>query len=78
MSWVVYLLVCSDNTIYTGCTNNLQKRIDAHNAGRGAKYTKARRPVTLLKFFPCQNKSEALRLEYKIKQMTRKQKLALQ
>lgn len=75
--WLVYLVLCIDGTIYTGCTNNLEKRIAAHNAGRGAKYTKARRPVTLLKFFPCENKQQALSLEYKIKQMSRKEKLAL-
>lgn len=75
--WVVYLLICNDGTIYTGCTNNLDKRIATHNAGRGAKYTKARRPVTLFKFFPCANKSEALRLEYRIKRMSKKQKLEL-
>ena len=77
MMWYVYLLICFDGTIYTGITNNLQKRIDAHNKARGAKYTKTRLPVTLLKFFTCKNRSEALKLEYKIKQMSRQEKLKL-
>lgn len=75
--WYVYLLMCVDNTIYTGITNNLQKRIDTHNKAKGAKYTKTRIPVTLLKFFEVANKSEALKLEYKIKQMPRAEKLKL-
>lgn len=75
--WYVYILHCCDETLYTGCTNNLEKRIAVHNAGRGAKYTKARRPVTLFKFFPCANKSDALRLEYKIKKLSREEKLKL-
>lgn len=74
--WVVYLLLCSkDNTLYTGITNNLEARIAAHNDGKGAKYTKGRGPVALLKYFECNNKSEALKLEYKIKQLPREKKL---
>ena len=77
--WLCYLLLCADQTIYTGITNNLDKRILAHNSAKGAKYTKpkSRRPVKLLKSFPCANKSEALRLEYKIKNLTRAEKLKL-
>lgn len=67
--------MCSDGTIYTGATNNIQKRLEAHNKARGAKYTKPRLPVTLLKFFTCANRSEALKLEYRIKQMTHSEKL---
>jgi len=73
--WLVYLLLCSDNTIYTGITNNLDKRIATHNKGKGAKYTKARLPVKLIKFFVTADKSSALKLEYKIKQLSRKEKL---
>ena len=50
--WIIYIIVCSkDNSLYTGITNNLNKRLDAHNSGKGAKYTKSRRPVKLLKYF---------------------------
>ena len=73
--WFVYILCCSDYTYYTGITNNLDKRITAHNNGTGAKYTKGRRPVVLMKVFECQTKSEALKLEYKIKQLPREEKL---
>ncbi len=77
MNWVVYLLICSDQTLYCGITNNLQKRIDTHNKGKGAKYCKTRLPVKLFKYFECLNKSEALKIEYKIKQLSRQQKLEL-
>lgn len=73
--WVVYLLKCFDNTLYCGITNDLNKRIETHNKGKGAKYTKGRRPVILLKYFECLDKGEALSLEYKIKQMSREEKL---
>lgn len=73
--WTVYLLKCSDDTLYCGITNNLTKRIETHNKGKGAKYTKCRLPVVLIKFFDVKNKSEALKLEYKIKQLSRKDKL---
>ncbi len=75
MSWFVYLLQCSDSTIYCGITNNLEKRIKKHNDGKGAKYTRGRRPVTLLKYFDCVDKSAALKLEYKIKQLPREEKI---
>ncbi len=73
--WYVYLLKCSDGTLYCGITNNLEKRIAKHNAGRGAKYTRGRLPVELIKFFEVPNKSEALKLEIKIKQLSREEKL---
>lgn len=76
--WVVYLVKCSDGTIYTGISNNLEKRIKAHNNGKGAKYTKARLPVILLKYFDVESKSDALKLEIKIKKLSRKEKLALE
>lgn len=75
--WYVYIINCSkDDTLYTGITNNLEKRIAAHNKGTGAKYTKGRTPVTLIKYFECSNKSEALKLEYKIKQLSREEKIS--
>jgi Predicted endonuclease containing a URI domain len=73
--WYVYLLLCSDNTLYCGITNDLDRRIKQHNEGKGAKYTRGRGPVTLVKFFECETKGEALKLEYKIKQLSREEKL---
>lgn len=75
--WCVYILRCCDDTLYTGCTNSLSKRISDHNGGRGAKYTKTRLPVRLEWHKNVGNKSEALKLEYKIKQLKRSQKLLL-
>lgn len=76
--WIIYIIVCSkDNSLYTGITNNLNKRLDAHNSGKGAKYTKSRRPVKLLKYFEAESKSEALKIECKIKKLTKKQKYNL-
>lgn len=69
-----YILRCSDNTLYTGWTNNLEKRLEAHNAGKGAKYTKVRLPVELVYYEQFETKEDAMRREYAIKQMTRKQK----
>lgn len=76
--WVTYIVQCSDYTLYTGATNDLFKRINKHNAGTGAKYTKIRRPVSLIRFFICNSKSEAMKLEYKIKQLSRSEKLSIQ
>ena len=75
----VYIVRCSDQTLYTGWTNHLEKRIEAHNAGKGAKYTKARRPVELVYFETFEHKSVALKREYQIKQLKRfeKEKLIL-
>lgn len=76
--WYVYIVRCEkDDSLYTGITNNIEKRINKHNNRTGAKYTKNRGPVTLLKSFEMPDKSSALKLEYKIKQLSRKQKLWL-
>lgn len=72
-----YMLECKDGTFYTGWTNNLEKRLKDHNEGRGAKYTKARRPVTLVYQECYETKQEAMRREYEIKQLSRKEKLNL-
>lgn len=78
MIWIVYLLKCSDDTIYTGVTNNLERRLHQHNKTKaGAKYTRTRRPVYLFKSFSVETKSGALKLEWKIKQMSRAEKLNL-
>lgn len=73
----VYMLSCSDSTLYTGWTNALDERLNAHNTGKGAKYTRSRRPVTLVYWEPCETRSDAMRREAQIKRLTRAQKLAL-
>ena len=72
----MYVVRCSDDTLYTGYTTNLTQRIAAHNKGKGAKYTRTRRPVTLLYYETFPSKSEAMKAEYAFKQKTRQQKLA--
>ena len=73
--WHVYMVRCSDGTLYTGITNDLEKRIEAHNSGKdGARYTRARRPVTLVYSEQVQSKSAAARLEYRIKKLRRSKK----
>ena len=72
-----YILKCSDGTLYTGWTNDLEKRIKAHNAGKGAKYTKTRRPVVLKYYEEFETKELAMKREYAIKQMKRKEKIEL-
>lgn len=74
-TWFVYIVECSDSTLYTGATNDIEKRIAKHNSGKGAKYTKYRVPVKLIKFFTCDSKSSALKLEFKIKKLKRDDKL---
>ena len=74
----VYLLLCSDNSLYCGWTTNLKARLAAHNSGKGAKYTKARRPVKLVYFEELESRSAAMKREWFIKhKMTREQKLKL-
>ena len=68
---------CSDGTLYTGWTNNLEKRMEAHNSGRGAKYTKSRRPVELVYFEEFTEKSDAMSREARLKQLGRAEKLKL-
>jgi len=76
--WCVYIILCwKDRSLYTGITNNLEKRILAHNSNKGAKYTKGRGPVSLLWNFQCLNKSMASKLEYRIKQLSHKDKIKL-
>ena len=71
----VYILRCNDDSLYTGWTNNLEKRIKAHSDGKGAKYTRARVPVELVYFEVFEDKIEAMKREYAIKQLKRKEKL---
>lgn len=73
-----YMVQCADGTLYTGWTNCLEKRLKAHNEGKnGAKYTKMKRPVKLVYYEGFETKEEAMRREYKIKQLSRKEKLRL-
>lgn len=77
MKWVVYIVECSDGTLYTGITNDLYKRIEKHNNGTGAKYTRGRSPVHLKWFYKAENKSEASKIEYLIKKFSRLKKIKL-
>ena len=77
MTWVVYILECSDGSFYTGISNNVEARVNTHNASKGAKYTKSRLPVTLVFQENTFNKSESLRREIEIKKLTRKKKREL-
>ena len=70
----VYILECSDATYYTGYTTNVKNRLKMHNLGKGAKYTRARRPCKLVYIKEGDSKSSAMKLEYRIKQMSRKEK----
>ena len=72
-----YLLQCADGTLYCGWTNHLEKRVEAHNAGKGAKYTKSRRPVILVYYEEYETKSEALRRGAAIKKLSRQEKLRM-
>ncbi len=72
-----YIVECRDKTLYTGWTTDLEKRIRTHNEGKGAKYTKSRAPVRLVYYEQYETKQEALKREYAIKQLSRKEKLAL-
>ena len=78
LAYYVYILKCADGTLYTGSTNDVVRRVVAHNESKtGAKYTKARRPVTLAYSENCRTKSRALKREWAIKKLTREQKLEM-
>ena len=73
----VYILKCSDASFYTGWTNNLEKRLAAHNSGKGAKYTRTRLPVELVYYEAFESKSEAMSREWHIKRLKRQEKCEL-
>lgn len=75
--WHCYLLRCADDTLYCGITNDLDKRLAAHNAGTAAKYTRARGPVVLVYMESCDDRSAASKRELAIKRLTRAEKLRL-
>ena len=79
MTWFVYMLRCADDSIYSGITKDLQRRLDEHNglSKNGAKYTRARRPVSLIHQEQYENRSQASQREHELKAFSRQQKLAL-
>lgn len=76
-NWQVYIVRCSDDTLYTGITIDIEQRLEAHNEGRGSKYTRARRPVKLVWHEAQPDESSARKREYELKQWPRSRKLAL-
>lgn len=77
MNWTVYILQCADGTLYTGITNDLERRVAEHEAGQGAKYTRGRGPLRLVYQENCPDRGVALKREFEIKSLDRKAKLAL-
>lgn len=75
--WCVYILRCGDGTLYTGITDDFEKRLATHCSGKGAKYTRGRLPLEPVYRQACGSKPEALKREYAIKQLSREKKLAL-
>ena len=75
--WVLYILQCKDGTLYTGITNDLENRLAAHEAGKGAKYTRGRAPLKLCYVEKCQDMSHALQREAQVKKLTRQEKMQL-
>ena len=73
----VYIIKCKDNSLYTGWTNNLERRFKAHTDGKGAKYTRGRGPLELVYFEEFEDKIEAMKREYEIKKMSKKNKLEM-
>lgn len=77
MSYWVYILRCGDGTLYTGMTDDVERRLAVHQSGKGAKYTRGRGPLTLVYREECPDRSAALQREYAVKRLTRCEKLAL-
>ncbi len=74
-TWVLYVLLCQDDTLYCGITNDLERRIAQHDSGKGARYTKGRGPVKVLKSWPAVSMSAALKAERAFKKLTKEAKL---
>lgn len=72
--WYLYILRCKDNTLYTGITTDVEKRLEAHRSGKGAKYTRGRAPLELVYRETCGNHSDALKREAEIKKLSRQTK----
>lgn len=75
--WWVYILRCGDGTLYTGSTDDVERRLEAHRAGKGAKYTRGRVPLELVYSEGCPDRSAALRRECAVKRLTRQEKLRM-
>ena len=75
--WFVYMLLCKDQTLYCGITDDVQRRLEVHRSGKGAKYTRGRGPLELVYTESCENHSAALKREAAIKRLSRPQKWAL-
>ena len=75
--WYLYILECRDGTLYTGITDDIPRRLEQHNSGKGAKYTRGRGPVTLRYQETCGSRSDASKREYAVHHMTRQEKLEL-
>ena len=76
-TWYLYILRCGDGTLYTGITNDVEKRFQAHQSGKGAKYTRGRGPLKLVYRETCGSHSDALKREIEVKRLSREQKQAL-
>lgn len=75
--WFIYIARCADHTLYTGITDNLDKRLAAHNAGKGAKYTRGRTPIEFIYSEGCEDRSAASKREAELKKLSKTQKLRL-
>lgn len=73
-NWYLYILRCKDNTLYTGITTDVEKRLEAHRSGKGAKYTRGRSPLELVYRESCGSHSDALKREHQVKMLTREEK----
>ena len=76
-TWYLYILRCKDGTLYTGITTDVEKRLEAHRSGKGAKYTRGRTPLELVYRETCGSHSEALKRELEVKKLSREEKLSL-
>jgi len=73
-AWLLYVLKCRDNTLYTGITLDVSRRVQQHNSGTASRYTRCRLPVTLIFSEPCRSRSQALKKEYAMKRLSREKK----
>jgi predicted GIY-YIG superfamily endonuclease len=73
-AWFLYILTCRDGTLYTGITTDLVRRVQQHNNGSASRYTRSRLPVKIAFSMPCRNRSQALKKEFAVKQLSRKKK----
>ncbi len=77
MNWFVYIIINANSLLYIGITTSLDRRLKEHNTNKGARWTRGRGPFQIAASFPCQNRSEASKLEYKLKQLSREEKLEI-